>query len=540
MPATGVEGEEITVTATPNKGFKLSAIDVEDADGTGVSDTETGNSSKFTMPAKAVSVTATFVALATPTVTTTGVTGGTLSFSPALVDGKATEGTKYTVTFTPTTENYVIGTMTTTTNATGWAAVANTKNKWTFTAGTSDITLAGTPAFDASSVEYDQTVKQGSATAGTENYSVQGQVGNTVKIKIEPKGGFTVSSVSYGGAVTPEDGVYTITVVADQTFNVTYAAKTAGKVVVTAGDGGTASAPTTVYQGDKITVTTKPETGKVVDKITAVDEDGDAVTVADGAFTLGAKAVFVTVTFKDAPKGEESKPNDTPSNPAPSNPAPSTPSTSKPTESKPTESKPTETKAPEASVSAIPAADKPVEVSVEAAGVIGDVSKVFTAEEIKAAGDAKVDVKVVVSAAPDTDAVKTAKETITNAVKGEYDVSDFVEIDLVAILGSAKKNITSSDGNVTITLPVPEALRGKTVALAREHDGKVAVLEDLDNDPNTITVKSKLFSTYAFVTKKAGSASEPNSATGVALGITPVLLAGAAVTVAVLKRRGNK
>ena len=57
--AEAFEGDEITVTTTPAEGFKLGAITVKDADNAEVTVTD----GKFTMPAKNVTVSATFVAV---------------------------------------------------------------------------------------------------------------------------------------------------------------------------------------------------------------------------------------------------------------------------------------------------------------------------------------------------------------------------------------------------------------------------------------------------------------------------------------------
>ncbi|MCM1168091.1 MAG: hypothetical protein NC299_15910 [Lachnospiraceae bacterium] len=315
---------------------------------------------------------------------------------------------------------------------------------------------------------------------------------------------------------------------------------------------------------DVVALFPQPDEGYTVGSVEATYMDGgvektitaflaDAELYGDGRhmFYMPAADVTINVTFTKIAGGDEG--GDTPDTgntqvpgavgtvtyPSTS----STPSTSSDTSSTP---EPEETKP--AVVEAIPSADKPVEVAVAeeiVSAIVGTTPEAvekfkeatFTAEEIAAAGDKDVEIKVEVSAAPET--VSTAKETINTAVGGEYEVGMFIEINLVAVLGDARKNLTETGSKVAITLPVPADMQGKDVALAREHDGKVTILDDLDKDPATITVESDKFSTYAFVTKKAQSAaSEPNASTGIALGLTPVLLAGAAVAVAIFKKRG--
>ena len=58
-------------------------------------------------------------------------------------------------------------------------------------------------------------------------------------------------------------------------------------------------------RGDKVTVTLKPENGRIVDKITVIDEDGKPVEVTDNgggtySFTQPDSKVNITVTFRPA------------------------------------------------------------------------------------------------------------------------------------------------------------------------------------------------------------------------------------------------
>ena len=93
-PAKAAEGAEVTVTATPNEGYELDTLKANDEDVTG---------GKFTMPAEAVTVTATFKAVEEPApgdeeydITYASAENGTVS-GPA----KAAEGAEVTVTVTP-------------------------------------------------------------------------------------------------------------------------------------------------------------------------------------------------------------------------------------------------------------------------------------------------------------------------------------------------------------------------------------------------------------------------------------------------------
>lgn len=93
--ADAAEGTSVTITATPAAGYVLNTVTVTKAGSGTVSTSGTGNTRTFTMPADAVTVTATFKTL--PTITTSA-TNGTVTTSPA---SYAAEGTTVTITATP-------------------------------------------------------------------------------------------------------------------------------------------------------------------------------------------------------------------------------------------------------------------------------------------------------------------------------------------------------------------------------------------------------------------------------------------------------
>ena len=72
-------------------------------------------------------------------------------------------------------------------------------------------------------------------------------------------------------------------------YTITKAAATNGVVTVSAEK---------AAAGTEVTITAIPDAGYEVDKITVVDADDTAVTVTEGKFTMPAKNVTVTVTFK--------------------------------------------------------------------------------------------------------------------------------------------------------------------------------------------------------------------------------------------------
>lgn len=98
-PTSTYAGDTVTITTSPKSGYKLVSVSAKGADGK----TLTVTNNKFTMPAQAVTVTATFEAYQNHNVTVaSGITGGTVSVSPT----SAKFGDTVTITHSPE-EGYV-------------------------------------------------------------------------------------------------------------------------------------------------------------------------------------------------------------------------------------------------------------------------------------------------------------------------------------------------------------------------------------------------------------------------------------------------
>lgn len=98
-PTSTYEGDTVTITASPESGYKLVSVSAIGANGTTLPVTD----NKFTMPAQTVTVTATFEAYQNHNVTVaSGITGGTVSVSPT----SAKFGDTVTITHSPE-EGYV-------------------------------------------------------------------------------------------------------------------------------------------------------------------------------------------------------------------------------------------------------------------------------------------------------------------------------------------------------------------------------------------------------------------------------------------------
>ena len=104
---------------------------------------------------------------------------------------------------------------------------------------------------------------------------------------------------------------------------------------------------------------------------------------------------------------------------------------------------------------------------------------------------------------------KTVSDEIKKAVEdyladfqdGSYDLGLYLDISLFKTLKGEKTAVTDTNKPIRIIISVPENLQkdGRGFGFVRAHDGKTEFLSDLDTDPDTITIESDKFSTYAVV-----------------------------------------
>ena len=135
-PTSAAAGATVTITGNPSTGYRLNTVTVTKHGDTNttIPVSGTGNSRTFTMPAYAVDVTATFVAL--PTITTSA-TNGTVNTFP---EGFAAEGTIVTITATAD-PNFALSGITVTT---GNPATPITVTDNQFTMPSTDVTVTAT------------------------------------------------------------------------------------------------------------------------------------------------------------------------------------------------------------------------------------------------------------------------------------------------------------------------------------------------------------------------------------------------------------
>lgn len=100
-------------------------------------------------------------------------------------------------------------------------------------------------------------------------------------------------------------------------------------------------------------------------------------------------------------------------------------------------------------------------------------------------------------------------ENVVYQVTGDNTLGQYIDISLVKTLidpdgNIVEQRITQLNKPLTITIEIPEELLPKNgeerkFSIVRIHNGVATILEDLDDVPNTITIRTDCFSTYAIV-----------------------------------------
>lgn len=110
-----------------------------------------------------------------------------------------------------------------------------------------------------------------------------------------------------------------------------------------------------------------------------------------------------------------------------------------------------------------------------------------------------------------------------NREKGDYVIGQYLDISLFKVLGDNREKIVQTNGLIRITIAVPEELKNTSRTMMREfaiirvHDGEAVILDDLDNDEDTVTIETNLFSSYALLYRdvtgnaKTGRDDEPKT-----------------------------
>ncbi len=109
------------------------------------------------------------------------------------------------------------------------------------------------------------------------------------------------------------------------------------------------------------------------------------------------------------------------------------------------------------------------------------------------------DIKIVLKVEDATNKVSDEDKAAVGTAVGSLTIGQYLNIDLFKIIDEAEEKVTETSAPLTITFTIPAELRGsgRTFSVIRVHDGETTVLEDKDSDPNTVTIETDKFSTYA-------------------------------------------
>ncbi|MDE7194028.1 MAG: hypothetical protein K2O14_08670, partial [Oscillospiraceae bacterium] len=154
-------------------------------------------------------------------------------------------------------------------------------------------------------------------------------------------------------------------------------------------------------------------------------------------------------------------------------------------------------------------------VNVEIATPIEELITAALTEEEQQKITEGTDIKIILKVENVTESVpaedKGKVETEINGLS-DYKLGQYLDITLLKKIGEEQEQkITMTNAPIKITFEIPEGLRGKAeYSVIRVHGGTATVLRDLDSDPNTVTIETDKFSTYALTYKEKTTTSNPS------------------------------
>ncbi|MBQ4388201.1 MAG: hypothetical protein II822_11445, partial [Prevotella sp.] len=300
------EGATVVITATPSEGYQLASLTYTPE---GESAVDIKSTMQFTMPAKAVTIAATFeeIPATTYAITKAEATNGSFTVSSETAAADAT----VTITTSPAT-GYEVDAVTTNVNGTVPAKSGTDDNVYTFTMPTKAVTVTVT----FKQINYainglgDVTIsetKVGTVSVGEEKTTAT--YGETVTITATPEEGYQLTALKYNDG--SEDHEFTLSST-PYTFempasNVTITATfelipvtTYGVTLPTGLTGGTvASDKAEAAKDDKVTLTVTPDMTYELEDLKVNNGDVTLTLGNDGkySFIMPEGAVSISATF---------------------------------------------------------------------------------------------------------------------------------------------------------------------------------------------------------------------------------------------------
>lgn len=302
-------GSEISVTATPEKGYEVASITVVESPSNTpidiVQSEEAPNAFSFTMPDSDATVTVTFKA-STHAITT----GSGISVSPT----SAVKGTAIVVTVEPE-EGYKLSKLVVT-PAEGEVEITpleglGNENKFMFIMPGCDVSVSA--EYIASTPDYTVTIQKsinGSITAS----STACKAGTLVTLTPQPAEGYALDSITIRAAtsvkveVEQKNGLYTFVMPSgDVEISATFQPATYRVHPTVRGNGTVRVDRTSAPMGATVTITATPDAGYTVGSVTIAKAStgeiiGSSQSGNNYSFTMPADAVTVVVSFTEVTK----------------------------------------------------------------------------------------------------------------------------------------------------------------------------------------------------------------------------------------------
>lgn len=146
------------------------------------------------------------------------------------------------------------------------------------------------------------------------------------------------------------------------------------------------------------------------------------------------------------------------------------------------------------------------ECTAGVADSIAVADAVLMPEQIQLVGDGetieiRIDVKDISEKVPaqDKEVIERGMEAYREAAPGLV-LGMYVDISMFIKIGAGDWNaVTATDAPVEVVIGIPEKLLsdGREFTIIRAHNGEYAFMNDLDDTPDTITISTELFSSYA-------------------------------------------
>lgn len=127
------------------------------------------------------------------------------------------------------------------------------------------------------------------------------------------------------------------------------------------------------------------------------------------------------------------------------------------------------------------------------------IKAVLTEEERDKLINGTSEVRIILSVTEGDGTVSLRDRAIISAALGEYKLGEYLDISLFKVVDGVRERITHTSAPITITIDIPNSLKnsGRRFRVIRSHDGSAAVLRDLDNSADTVTISTDRFSPYA-------------------------------------------